>query len=57
MAILITKNMAILINKQRISNYEAVRLIKENNYCESIGWRMKMESELLADKLQREGAR
>lgn len=27
--------MAILTNNQRISNYEVVRLIKENNYCET----------------------
>ena len=27
--------MAILTNKQRIGNYEVVRLIKENNYCET----------------------
>lgn len=27
--------MAVLTNNQRIDNYEVIRLIKENNYCET----------------------
>lgn len=35
--------MAILSNNQRIGKYEAIRLIKENNYCET--YRVEDEKE------------
>ena len=35
--------MAVLTNNQRIDNYEVIRLIKENNYCET--YRVENESE------------